>query len=242
VISRRIETDTLGDMVRQEDAATAQHQRLRRMILERELPPGTVLMESPLSQRLGVSRTPVRVALARLAQEGLITPRTRGYVVHELDPEEIIEVFDTRIVLERAIAERAATSASDLQLAQLEHVTDELDQLIRDLWAAGDDEKIASGLRAKIRPLNVAWHEALRACGNNRMLTRLLEQVLDVQTIYNPLMHQRNVEEIALGQRQHHEIVTALRRRDPAGAGKAMAHHLETVRQSKIAEFARNRS
>ncbi|MBN6038109.1 GntR family transcriptional regulator [Amycolatopsis sp. 195334CR] len=225
--------------MRPDDTASAQYQRLRGMILERELPPGSVLMETPLSQRLGVSRTPVREALARLAQEGLITRRTRGYVVHELTPEEILEVFDTRIVLERAITERAATAAGELQLARLEDLTDELDQLIRELWAA--DEPAAADIRARIRPLNVAWHEALRACGNNRTMSRLLEQVLDVQRIYNPLMHQHNTEEIALGQRQHRDIVTALRRRDPAAADQAMADHLGTVRRSKIAEFTRNR-
>ncbi|RBM21081.1 GntR family transcriptional regulator [Prauserella sp. PE36] len=226
-------------MTRPDDTATVQHQRLRGMILDRELPPGTVLLETPLSQRLGVSRTPVREALARLAQEGLITRHTRGYVVHELSPEEIIEVFDARIVLERAIAERAATAASELRLAHLEQLTDELDRLVRALWAAGDDEETAEELRARIRPLNVAWHDALRACGNNGTLTRLLEQVLDVQRIYNPLMHQHDAEEIALGQRQHHEIVTALRRRDPATAGEVMARHLETVRRSKVAELTR---
>ncbi|MEU3270282.1 GntR family transcriptional regulator [Saccharomonospora sp. NPDC006951] len=228
-------------MARQEDAATAQHQRLRRMIIERELPPGSVLLETPLSQRLGVSRTPVREALARLAQEGLITRRTRGYVVHELSPEEIIEVFDARIVLECAVAERAATAADDLQLTHLEQLTEELDALVKKLWTAtsGGDEQAAEAIRAAIRPLNVAWHDALRACGKNRTLAKLLEQVLDVQKIYNPLMRQHDVEEIALGQRQHNEIVTALRRRDPVTARDVMARHLTTVRQSKVAEFAR---
>jgi DNA-binding GntR family transcriptional regulator len=228
-------------MARQEDAATAQHQQLRRMILERELSPGTVVLETPLSQRLGVSRTPVREALARLAQEGLITRRTRGYVVRELTPEEIIEVFDARIVLECAMAECAATAADDFQLTRLEQITEELDALVKRLWAAAanHDDDAATALRGEIRPLNVAWHGALRTCGNNRTLARLTEQLLDVQKIYNPLMQQHDIEEIALGQRQHNEIVTALRRRDPKTAREVMTHHLTTVRQSKVAEFAR---
>ena len=107
------------------DAAAAQHATLRRMIIERELPPGTVLLETALSERLGVSRTHVREALARLAQEGLITRQTRGYVVDQLSPEEIIEVFDVRIVLECAAAERAAIEANDFELAHLEQLTED---------------------------------------------------------------------------------------------------------------------
>jgi DNA-binding GntR family transcriptional regulator len=224
-------------MAHQDDIATTQHLWLRTMILERELPPGTVLLETPLSVRLGVSRTPIREALARLAQEGLITRRTRGYTVRELSPEEIIEVFEARIVLERAIAEQAAVSATELQLARLERVTNQLDQLIAALWTAGDDEDANAWIRSGIGPLNITWHQALRACANHHTLTRLLEQVLDTEKIYNPPMQQHNTEEIALGHRQHHEIVAALHRREPATAGDVMARHLQTVRSSKLAEI-----
>ncbi|WP_020496917.1 GntR family transcriptional regulator [Sciscionella marina] len=225
-------------MTVREGATAEQHRRLRQMIMDGELPPGSVLLETPLSKQLGVSRTPVREALARLAQEGLITRRTRGYVVHELRPEEIIEVFDARIVLECAIAERAATTADDFQLTRIEQLTEELERLLHRLRTAGKGARAAK-IRDEIRPLNVAWHAELRAAANSKTLTGLLEQILDVQRIYDPLMKQTEYEEIALGQRQHNEIVTALRKRDPQAAKDTMAAHLTTVRQSKIAEFTR---
>jgi GntR family transcriptional regulator of vanillate catabolism len=82
---------------------------LRCAILAGEFPPGERLLEVALSERLGVSRTPIRAALQALAGEGLLvhTPN-RGYYVRTFSIEEIIQAYEIRATLEGLAAKRAA--------------------------------------------------------------------------------------------------------------------------------------
>lgn len=82
--------------------------QLRQMVLRGEFPTGSRVPEIPVAQRLGVSRTPVRLALGQLEQEGLLrsSPR-RGFVVREITVGQIIDAFDVRGALE-ALACRLA--------------------------------------------------------------------------------------------------------------------------------------
>lgn len=93
-------------------ASDSAYRRLREEILHWRLLPGTPLSEIDLAERLGVSRTPLRAALARLALEGLVdTSRGRTGVVSEVSAETITELFELREALEtqavRLVARRA---------------------------------------------------------------------------------------------------------------------------------------
>src|SRR3954465_15852104 len=75
--------------------------RLRELILDGELPPGVRVAEVPLSERIGVSRTPLRLALARLEHEGLLTSLSSGgFIVRQFTREEIADAIELRGVLE----------------------------------------------------------------------------------------------------------------------------------------------
>lgn len=90
-------------------ASDAAYNALQEQILEGHLAPGTVLAEVEQSERLGVSRTPVREALSRLVAAGLATQqRGRGTVVSEISPENIDQLFELRIPLETQAAALAA--------------------------------------------------------------------------------------------------------------------------------------
>jgi GntR family transcriptional regulator, vanillate catabolism transcriptional regulator len=83
---------------------------LRELILEGELRPGERVAEVPLSERIGVSRTPLRLALARLEHEGLLNSLSAGgFVVRQFTREEIADAIELRGVLEgTALRRRAA--------------------------------------------------------------------------------------------------------------------------------------
>src|SRR5437016_3803193 len=83
------------------------YEQLVRAITSGDLPPGSPLIEVALAERFGVSRTPVREALTRLEQDGLVARGDLGLVVREITPEEILDIYDVRIVLEG----RAASTA-----------------------------------------------------------------------------------------------------------------------------------
>src|SRR4051794_31806763 len=78
---------------------------LRELILDGELPPGVRVAEIPLSERIGVSRTPLRLALARLEHEGLLTSLSSGgFIVRQFTREEIADAIELRGVLEGTAA------------------------------------------------------------------------------------------------------------------------------------------
>lgn len=89
-------------------ASDRAYHALREAILDGTLAPGTVLGEVEQSQRLGVSRTPVREALSRLAADGLVAPAGRGQTVTEISIDNITELFEVRRALEEQSARLAA--------------------------------------------------------------------------------------------------------------------------------------
>jgi DNA-binding GntR family transcriptional regulator len=97
------------------DSTEVQYTRLRKEILEGAFAPGTILLKTALSARYGVSRTPVREALGRLAQDGLIERSTRGFRIRQRDPEQILEIYEARIALEARSAELAARRRTEFE-------------------------------------------------------------------------------------------------------------------------------
>src|ERR1700749_32754 len=84
------------------------YDRLRGEIVTGEFEPGTPLGEEALAQRYGTSRTPVREALRRLEQDGLVESGVRGMRGRARSPEEIQEIYEVRVPLEATVAAAAA--------------------------------------------------------------------------------------------------------------------------------------
>jgi DNA-binding GntR family transcriptional regulator len=99
---------------------------LRDEILSCRLAPGATVSETLMTERLSLGRAPVRAALARLAEEGLVqaVPR-RGWMVSLVTVRDIHEVFDLRMILEPEAARRAAVSGNTARLARLDAVCDQ---------------------------------------------------------------------------------------------------------------------
>lgn len=209
---------------RQPDAAEQQYGRLRREILAGDFPPGAVLLETVLSERYGVSRTPMREALSRLAQDGLLVRSTRGFQVRLPTPEEILEIYEARIALEATSAALAASRRTELDLARLTH-------LVAERRAATD--------RAQFGPLGKLWHQALRTASHNATITELLERLDNQLLLYprrrpTPADTDRSVE-------QHAEILRAIHDRDAETAQAVMRDHLRHMRDLRIEALSQER-
>jgi DNA-binding GntR family transcriptional regulator len=113
-------------------ASDAAYDRLREEILHWRLLPGTPLSEVELAERLGVSRTPLRAALARLALEGLVdTSRGRTGVVSEVSAASITELFELREALETQAARLVARRAEPTEFSRLADRFAEAPELLR---------------------------------------------------------------------------------------------------------------
>lgn len=108
-------------------AADRVHDHLRRAILSAEYRPNQRLVEQDLSVQLNVSRTPVREALLRLKQEGLVVQQ-KGWLVRDRAPEEILELLEARAELEAVAARLAARRIDPETLASLEDLAERMEQ------------------------------------------------------------------------------------------------------------------
>ena len=194
---------------------------LRELIMGGELAPGARLGEVELADRLGVSRTPVREALSRLAAEGLVeVVANRGARVATWTVAELKGVFDLRSVLEPQLTAHAVPNARPADV-------DELDALARRMHEVGAPGP-GQDLDALV-PLNRAFHDRLVALAAHPTLAAAL-----AAAIHPPIVRRNfltyDEESLRRSLAHHSEIVAAVRAGDPAWARAVMTSHIANAR------------
>jgi DNA-binding GntR family transcriptional regulator len=141
---------------------------VRRLIIEGAVQPGDRMNVRRLGERLGLSATPVKAALAALARDGLVTSEpNRGYFVTVLDQQDVRELFQLREALEPYA----------LRLSIAEGVTSAVLDELRDLTTAQRDA-VAAGDRAAYNDLNLQFHRRLWRLADNQRLNALMDNVV----------------------------------------------------------------
>ena len=203
-------------------AADRAYERIRAGILSGEFAPASRLKEEELVRVCGVSRTPVREALGRLAAEDyVIVVRNQGAQVKTWSDEDMADLFDLRALLEGHAAARAARL---IDSAGLRFLQDNIEQMEAVFGShASDQQKTETFLR-----LNGQLHEAIwKAAGSERLeslLVRLIDQALVVRTA-----HQFTMDRIAQSHQHHRDLVEALANRDPLWAEAVMRGHIRAA-------------
>lgn len=198
------------------------YRSIRAAILAGALPPARRLKEAELVALCGVSRTPVREALRRLAAEDYVTlVRNQGAQVKAWSADDLDELFDLRAVLEGHAAARAATRVSAAEIRAMQQSIDEMDAIL------------ASGASAEVQTesflrLNWALHEAVwTAAGSARLqtaLVRLIDQAVVVRTA-----RRYTLQRLARSHQHHLELVEALRAGDAGWAEAIMCGHIRAA-------------
>ncbi len=193
---------------------------LSERILSLEYPPGHRLTEEGLCAEFRVSRSPIREALGRLAENGLIDKKAKaGYSVRRLDLQEIEELYDARLVLELALIGKVCELGMDeAELARLEAywrgLYDALPTMAEHL--ADSDEE---------------FHAVLARAAGNRVLQQMLDYV-------NKRIHFVRLSDITNPDRlkttcvDHLAILAAIRERDVARAAEAVRRNIEWGRNN----------
>jgi DNA-binding GntR family transcriptional regulator len=194
---------------------------LRELILGGELTPGARLGEVELADRLGVSRTPVREALSRLAAEGIVEIQpNRGARVATWSVAELEGVFDLRSAIEPRLTAYAAPNATPADVEEL----DDLARRMVDVGCPGP----ARDLDALV-PLNRAFHDRLVVLADHPTLATALAGAIHPPIVlrnfhaYDPASLQRSLA-------HHVEIVAALRAGDATWARAVMTAHIHNAR------------
>jgi DNA-binding GntR family transcriptional regulator len=193
---------------------------LRDAIVRAELAPGRQLSENELAASLGVSRTPVREALQRLQERGLLTVGGgRSLVVVELSPREVTELYAMREILEGSAARFAAQYADAEEIALLRRLNDTY------IAAFGDPQRLV--------PLNRRFHRAIHEAAHNRYLTQSLSAIHEsLALLHNTTF--RVPEKPDRSETEHGRIIEAIARHDPDAAEEAAREHIRSARRSRF--------
>ena len=194
------------------------YHQLRDNIGSHQIRPGERLQEVSLAAQLGVSRTPVREALARLESEGMIAVEGRGFVVPELTDADIEEIYQLRFLLEPAAVRSAVAEVANA--ADLSSMSAAID----DATVAAKADDFDAFLDANSR-----FHNAWRALVPNRRMCKLLDQYVGhVRFLRVLTLGDAGARKTALtGMKNIH---AAFKRRDPEAAATAMHKHLEAAK------------
>lgn len=202
------------------DLGQEAYDRIRAAIRDGSLAPGFRLTETDLAARFGVSRTPVRQAIARLDAEGLVThePR-RGLSVTRPDHQQVVELYVMREILEGAAARLAAQHATDTEIAAMAELVDAEPACFADAAALSD--------------VNQRLHGLLYLAAHNRYLLRGLGQISATIALLPTLLTRDGRAQQA--HREHRAILTALRRRDGDAAEAAARAHARAAQRHRLA-------
>jgi DNA-binding GntR family transcriptional regulator len=192
---------------------------IKERIVQGELGPGMPLSESKLARLLRTSRTPVREALSRLAEERYVQRVPgRGYIVTPVTVDLIQNLFEIRRLLEGASAARAAELGDEALVVRL-----------RALGAFEYDPKDARSFK-RAAQANTAFHVEVAQASQNSIFVDLVCQCLDQVTRLIALgMDHQGLQESA--SEEHRAVIEAIARRDPEGARRAMERHLDGSRR-----------
>jgi DNA-binding GntR family transcriptional regulator len=185
------------------------YRALEEQIVTLKIPPGTVVTEAILGERLGIGRTPIREALWRLARERLVTiiPH-RGIIVSEIDIKLQLRLLELRREVERLVASRAARRATDGERQRLDDV------------AAGMEAAAAANDDTAFMRLDREFNELTVAAARNEFASSAMSLVQGLSRRFWYL-HYKEAADMPLAARLHAEVARAIARGDGEAAGRA---------------------
>lgn len=190
--------------------------RLRAAILSGAFAPGERLREEQMARALGVSRGPVREALAELERQGLVViNRNRGAVVAQLSRDDLEELYTLRLAIEELAIRRAAGAADPVSIAEMQTVI----EAMQDAIDRGITEQEAA-------EFDLGFHDLIYDAANHR---RLKDTWTNMRPQIHVLLLNRNVADVDFREMLvsgHQDLLDCISRSDPDGAAEHLQEHL----------------
>lgn len=189
--------------------------RLRDLIIDGDLAPGTKVPEKALCDQFGVSRTPLREALKVLASEGLVTlTPNRGAMVTELTLEDLEDAFPVMGALEALAGEMACASITDKEIAEIRKLHDRM------------VHHYEAGAVAPYFKVNQEIHERILDAARNQTLATLYRGLAGRVRRARYLANMSSMERWNAAIAEHEQIMIALETRDGPGLARILKRHL----------------
>jgi DNA-binding GntR family transcriptional regulator len=198
---------------------------IKNMLFQRKLPPGQKIIYRDLEETLGMSKTPIICALARLENEGLVVShQNRGFYVRELSARELQQMYDLRIRLEEIAIDYAVADGPPREIRRLKAAFDAYLAYQPKLYDA------------KLFTLDSGFHKTIAVLGGNDFLVKMLEQFyLTAWVSVNVMLFTPLVDRFRT---EHGAIYDAIARGDGKSAKTILRKHLEAARTAVAAASA----
>ncbi len=232
-------TNTRAASAPQDSAQVRAQLQLREMILAGELAGGTRIAELAIVEKLGVSRTPIRAALMRLEQEGLLDALPNGgYAVRTFSERDISEAIELRGTIEGLSARLAAErKAPAVVLGEARECLDQIDAVLRQ--SALDDDSFSAYVR-----LNERFHALLSEMAGSAVIAKELERVASLPfasasgfvVVQTSSPGARDM--LVVAQDQHRQVLDAITAGEGARAEAIMREHSRLAQRNLRAAVA----
>ncbi len=192
---------------------------IENQILSGELSKGALVTELKLCEQFGVSRTPVREALMRLKQEGLVEETGKGAIVVGITQADIEDIYEVRARIEGLVSARCAEHISKDELKKLEETVS-----LQEFYAE-------RGMADSIRNLDSEFHRQIYSyCGSRTLETLLLELHRKVKRVRRLSVEDPTRAKEAVS--EHRAILRAISARDAKAAEELTALHIRNAKQN----------
>jgi DNA-binding GntR family transcriptional regulator len=198
-------------------ASDKAYELLKQRVIAGTYAPGAQLKEEHLARELDISRTPIRVALKRLVQDGLATADSgRGVRVSEWTQADIEETYELRALLEG----HAAALAARRNGAPLAERLDELNAQMERVLAKG-----GASMAGRLQGINADFHRAILEASGSPRLRAMLAGIIDMPIVIRSYFIS-TPQDLAQSLQHHRDLAAAMRLGDPELARNAMQLHL----------------
>ncbi|WFF41551.1 GntR family transcriptional regulator [Salinicola endophyticus] len=215
--------------IQQRDLVNQIADMLTEALLKGDFAPGVHLAEAQLARDFGVSRAPVREAARLLESRGmLVSQPRRGFFVRTFNADELEDVYDLRLCLERHAVRLLAGKLTDEMEAALTHQLEKMRQVARDGTAVQQIEE------------DVAFHRMLCEFSGNQRLVRVFDELCHEMRFCILLIGQLYDDAMRVAD-THEPILEALRTRSPDAGEAALDYHIG-VAQQRVMEMFRERA
>lgn len=202
-----------------DSAAHIAYDQLKALVVNFDFMPGERLNELELCKRIGVSRTPLREALNRLSAEGFLRAVAgKGFYCRDLDPVEILNLYELRKVIEVAAISIAAMKASHEEVQKLQTIQDEIDS-------------VAGSSMTRLLELDEEFHTSIVRISGNLEFLRVLRNVNDrLRFVRGFDAHYANHD---IKAREHTDLIRFLVEHDAENCVRVLERHIE-LRQDQV--------
>lgn len=202
------------------------YEEIKHAILCGNYVPGDVLNERELSEKFGISRTPIREAIQLLARDGWVQVETyKGAVVRTFNRKHMLDLSRIRTALEVCAVEEATGNVTDASIAELEAIQAEQ-------WATTQQFDVQKYIHCDRK-----FHDVIYGLSQNQELIRLLSNYYDIFQLMGvrAAISSQGRPEGAL--QEHQAVLDALKKRDVSAAANAMRIHMRETEQNMLSQI-----